>query len=641
MNICFVTKYPPIEGGVSMRCYWLARGLAERGHTIVVVTNAPEVEAEYRLHLTEDDRAWYAPSFPGSGGAVIVKATAPLSDRQHYIPFANPYVTKLATIAQRAIAEHDCSRIFAYYLEPYGVAAHLASYWTDTPYVFRHAGSDLGRLMKDPDLHGAYREVFRRARYVSSNLREPLIAMGVEPERIWHSHGFGIPDLFTPQATPLDLAAAAAEAGAPFDPSRPTIGIYGKVGVNKGSLDLLHALSALKKKGMTFNLVAVTQGRALERFVSLARELGVEDFTCVLPFMAHWRIPGFLRACTAVCFLERHFPVSIHAPTVPREVLACGTCLIVSREIVAKQAFARDVREGENLFGVDPTHHDELAARLETVIRDPQRAAAVGEAGHALFRAAGGGGWVETLDDWERHLAERCDRGTRKPRESARPEERADALASCLPLTRAALSSRWPDLVQRYCGPNRSLTADYQDAINCAEFLASLELDGAPPWIADLLRYERAHNRIFALPDVEEPPPQRRRVDVAAPHPEPSDPRFLALVPRTCRGVQIEAFAYDMTELCSALHKSDTTAPIDRRQTILLFKPEPNFVGQELVINAATKRLVEACDGTQTVQAIAAAFVDGSSEASAVTRAVVRMIKQLTTKGIVSCEEVH
>lgn len=80
MNICFLTKYPPIQGGVSMHCYWAARGLAEQGHRVFVVTNADEVEETFRIRIPEADRVEggaYAPAFPDTGGRVTVTSTQP------------------------------------------------------------------------------------------------------------------------------------------------------------------------------------------------------------------------------------------------------------------------------------------------------------------------------------------------------------------------------------------------------------------------------------------------------------------------------------------------------------------------------------------------------------------------------------
>src|ERR1700674_5650717 len=106
MNICFVCKYPPIEGGVSMHVYWTARGLAQRGHRVFVVTNANEVEPAFRLHLSKADRELggeYAKVFPESSGAVKVYSTEPPSAQLYYIPLNNPSVTRLATVATNVI----------------------------------------------------------------------------------------------------------------------------------------------------------------------------------------------------------------------------------------------------------------------------------------------------------------------------------------------------------------------------------------------------------------------------------------------------------------------------------------------------------------------------------------------------------
>ena len=352
-----------------------------------------------------------------AGTLGVQHANIPITfDAYHHIPFSNPYVTKLASMATAAIRQHECDAIFAYYLQPYGLAAHLAGHWTDTPYAIRHAGSDVGRLMKDVQLRTAYQEVFRRAGCVVTGADpETFVAMGVDRDRIWASRGFPLPDIFTADAVPIDLNGrvrdmVADEArddvpaltnSAHIDPSIPTVGICGKVGAVKGSFDLLHALARLKTEGVRFNFVAVTQGRALGRFTALVRELGLEDRTWILPFLPHWRIPGFIRACTCVCFLERDFPVAIHGPTVPREVLACGTCLVVSREIATRQHFRGEVRDGEHFVTIDtPRHHANLAARLADVIHDPDRAAAMGAAGHALYR--------ESLEpnEWDALLAD-------------------------------------------------------------------------------------------------------------------------------------------------------------------------------------------------------------------------------------------
>lgn len=78
MRICIVGKYPPIEGGVSAQTYWAARGLAERGHEVFVVTNAAEVEPAFRIQLEPGDISFLQSEFP-NGGAVRLFEPEPYS----------------------------------------------------------------------------------------------------------------------------------------------------------------------------------------------------------------------------------------------------------------------------------------------------------------------------------------------------------------------------------------------------------------------------------------------------------------------------------------------------------------------------------------------------------------------------------
>ncbi len=55
MRICIIGKFPPIQGGVSMRTYWTAHALAARGHDVHVVTNAKEARPPFRMHMRQED----------------------------------------------------------------------------------------------------------------------------------------------------------------------------------------------------------------------------------------------------------------------------------------------------------------------------------------------------------------------------------------------------------------------------------------------------------------------------------------------------------------------------------------------------------------------------------------------------------
>jgi hypothetical protein len=110
VGICFVGKYPPIQGGVSAETYWAARGLAEVGHEVFVVTNAAEVDEGYRIRLAPADAQQLAPTV-ANGGAVRIFRPEPSSGRRMgHIPMANPFVTKLAGMATQVVREFSCIR---------------------------------------------------------------------------------------------------------------------------------------------------------------------------------------------------------------------------------------------------------------------------------------------------------------------------------------------------------------------------------------------------------------------------------------------------------------------------------------------------------------------------------------------------
>jgi hypothetical protein len=47
LKVCIISKFPPIEGGMSAKAYWLATGLADHDVGVTVLTNANLVEKEY------------------------------------------------------------------------------------------------------------------------------------------------------------------------------------------------------------------------------------------------------------------------------------------------------------------------------------------------------------------------------------------------------------------------------------------------------------------------------------------------------------------------------------------------------------------------------------------------------------------
>jgi glycosyltransferase involved in cell wall biosynthesis len=375
-----------------MRTYWAAHTLAMQGHEVHVVTNAKEVRPPFRMHMRAED--WSRCEAQHGSGSVTVHWTDPIDHSQAYIPMASPFVSKLAAIAATVHRQIQFDVIYSHYLEPYGVAAHLAAQMTGAPHVARMAGSDAGRLWRHPQFEALYDHVLRSAEVViaGGKVAERAIERGVGRDRIAYGGRFIVPeDLFTPAGPVLDLAAVRAEVEMDKDvrdllwgdltPGRPHFGICGKLGESKGSFALLAAMRRLKLAGLDVGLVALAHGQpAIERsFRSRARKLGLADRILQIPFMPHWRVPEFLRGCLAVCCLEQDFPIDFHTPIIPLEVLLCGACLVGSTEVIRKLPMYARLPHGYGCVAIEDVNDVEvLADRLAAIAEDPGPAAAVG-----------------------------------------------------------------------------------------------------------------------------------------------------------------------------------------------------------------------------------------------------------------------
>ena len=92
----------------------------------------------------------------------------------------------------------------------------------------------------------------------------------------------------------------------------------------------------------------------------------------MLPLLPNWRVPGFIRRCDVICYLNRNFVIPKHTPVIPREVMACGRCLVVSEEVRQIGWYRDSLRNGETCLAVaDPRDIDGLAAVLRRAVSDP------------------------------------------------------------------------------------------------------------------------------------------------------------------------------------------------------------------------------------------------------------------------------
>jgi len=419
VKILILGKYPPIEGGVSAYTFWLARALANQGHTVRVATNANEVEPTFAQLLYGGDAARLEND--SVSGRLRVYHTSPLA-ASSFIPFAQPYVTKLFGLSLSIVEQNQFDVIFGWYFEPYGYTAALVGKATGVPFVIRHAGSDIGRLAEHPELKAAYAWALKNAAgLVVTNEREFESRFGLVDRPRIRPRFARLPDVFSSADAALDvrelleaadswftaaglpsqvLQAVQRMNAKPFTGKVFTIGTYGKVGVTKGSFDLIQALSKIAEAGEEFAFLTLSCGRAetlAAYYEVIATSPALAERSWILPPVAPWRVPSFLRRCNAVCFMEREFPIIFHGPQIPREVLSSGTCLVCSGEIARKPIYGGNLVDDRNTVIIaDPKDHNSFAVRLRALITDADRAWSIGHQGQLLVEF-----WDEELPDFD------------------------------------------------------------------------------------------------------------------------------------------------------------------------------------------------------------------------------------------------
>ncbi|HEX6502705.1 MAG TPA: glycosyltransferase family 4 protein [Terriglobales bacterium] len=614
MRICAVMKYPPIEGGVSARAYWVARSLAARGHQVSVITNAAEVEDEYRIWMSEEDEERLEASFP-NGGKVKLVQTGSFRRSLSHIPWSNPFVTKLAALATGEIRATGADILFSWYFEPYSLSGSLAASWTGVPHVVQHAGSDRTRLMSHPELSLAYHEMLRHASKVITG-GPAFCGLGLDSDQLAHIAVRFQPSEWSANNQCLDVNALTerlATLGHPaitnrrfFPEGIPVVGVYGKIGETKGTFDLVSALAEVRRHGIRFVLLTLAGGREWPAFRKSIVDAHLGDITWTLPFLPHWRVPEFLRACTVVCFLERKFPVSIHTPGIPQEIFAAGTCAVLSGEIAGKQPFKKHLRNGHNVLLVDdPSDISRLSQTLEHALSDPERSRAIGQAGAQLLRVEHEDALGQAYEQIFTQTIDRHHRTSNSDVALSNPETKLSRfLETHMPASLRLLQDVMPDwLSEFYRAPVAQNGSIAIDAYKFSELMIekSRSVSGMPECLSDLIEYEQ--QLLWLAVDLEGlvgllPFPQfRRRLST-------NYASMLKMRPLASNWLRCRTFRCNVTALQASILRGEryTTIPTTN---MYLFQKRGDLDARIFRINALTKQLIDVSDGQKSVAVIA------------------------------------
>ena len=377
MKICILGKYPPIEGGVSSYNYWLARYLGRKGHKVFVVTNADEVEPEYREDILPKDATLLEPR------NVKVLNTFPLSRR--IIPQYPPFIAKLASLAIDVIRKEKIDALYSNYLLPYGVAAYIVKQATDVPWFLDHAGSDITNLFDEPLLRPVFIEICKKADLIinSPQVEERLIKTAIidkSKKSLCIDVTFYteiIADSFLPKIKPFNLRPYYHK----FKRNLPVFTFFGKISQLKKTFAFVEAASYLPK-GNFYLLFVTERGRMLISLRNLVTKFGLSEYSCFLPFQPPWLIPSIMNASTCIVAPESqeepYLPKGTHGSRLCLEAMLCAKCALIGQKM-SNKGFYPNCKDRKHFLIVNPNNTESFAKKLKLIIDNPSLAAKIGK----------------------------------------------------------------------------------------------------------------------------------------------------------------------------------------------------------------------------------------------------------------------
>lgn len=333
MRILLIGKYPPCQGGVSARTYWLYKGLVKvYGLKFNVVTMI--------------DPPYITPCNEYVNDILTKVISVKQNDKPWIIPDVDLAVERLCTVALEFSDFYKPDIIECNYLAPYGIAAAFIAKYLKCPLVLRPASSDIAKLLMWTDTKQSIIAVLRSA-----------TAIMLPPERIGLFNN--IPDLKILSA-PRYVADSAY-----FVPTQPPneriLLVTGKINYH-WRLKALDTLISVFQDLSGWHLRLAIDGKYRDEFINLLEtKLNSSQYT-LSGFVSPNRIPALLEKSWAVWNVHRAGGVQ-DFPNTHWEALAVGRYSLVS-PVIYKHSDMLKTRNHPLVVQVDPDNESSIKTKL-------------------------------------------------------------------------------------------------------------------------------------------------------------------------------------------------------------------------------------------------------------------------------------
>ncbi len=336
-RVALLSKFPPIEGGISSKTYWLARGLAQRGHEIHVITH--DITAGRAYSIQGDSEP------PETDLNIQVHRTLSLP---WHIPEGNEYALSLISTTIDVINEHKIQILDSGYLVPYGVAGYFTKLSTRIPHVIRHGGSDIEKFLKQKHLQSLVNLALSNADAVVTN----------------RLHA----NLFEHLTSKLVVQPAYVPDEKEFAPrnklqTRRRLAAIGKINYHWQHKSLKLIAKIMENLADKFECVIYGQGNGIDSLKESLTQDNLSNFEWS-SFVGPWEMPGILSQLDAIFVLESNLPNPVFSNLV-LEAAWMGVGIITDRQDFADTYRDIVAFDKNQVLVVSPTD-SELSAELIT-----------------------------------------------------------------------------------------------------------------------------------------------------------------------------------------------------------------------------------------------------------------------------------
>jgi hypothetical protein len=338
---------------------------------------------------------------------------------------------------------------------------------------------------------------------------------------------------------------------------------------------------------------------------------------------------------------------------VPREILACARCLLLSNEIAQKQFYRDQFVDGENVLIVnDPKNHEELAGRLRLVIQEQDDAERIGANGHEISKSFENySGYIDGFENLLLELQEK--RSLSKSTADVRAVDDghdvnkaavAESLSAALPYTSLLLSDSFDSGVNLYLEGGASPNGNrLKTALDFCKVLGSLieqeKVGSKYPYFQEVFRYEATDLSMMTDDAESNKLPPFSGVDKLCGR-DFSEELLSRLKPLKSNFVRTELFSYDLPQLIGIVNeRHDLPDSVAAGENFVLFQKLPNLARLKMKVNKPTADLLSLCDGTETTDAVLQRFARSHRlelpPEGGVRRSMLSTLKSLYEHGVI------